>query len=108
MTLEPLAKIRAFCGFRLADSLPSKVMEGLRSAGFQPARGKSNEAGWKPALRIKIALGEFRGLQEALLKSFQWRKNHASKIRIYRKHAGNPEKIAVLVGRHGDDLRQAS
>jgi hypothetical protein len=37
----------------------------LRSAGFQPARGKSNEAGWKPALRIKIALGEFRVLPEA-------------------------------------------
>jgi hypothetical protein len=52
--MEPLAKTRAFRGIRLADSLPSKVMESLRSAGFQPARGKSNEAGWKPALRIKI------------------------------------------------------
>jgi hypothetical protein len=62
---EPLAKIRAFRGFRLNDSLPSKVMESLRSAGFQPARGKSNEAGWKPALRIMIALGEFRVLPEA-------------------------------------------
>jgi hypothetical protein len=39
-------------------------MESLRSAGFQPARGKSNEAGWKPALRIKIALGEFQVLPE--------------------------------------------
>jgi hypothetical protein len=67
LTAEPLAKIRAFRGFRLADSLPSKVMESLRSASFQPARGKSNEAGWKPALRIKIALGEFRVLHEAPL-----------------------------------------
>jgi hypothetical protein len=65
ITREPLAKIRVFRSFRLADSLPSKVMESLRSAGFQPARGKSNEAGWKPALRIKIALGEFRVLPEA-------------------------------------------
>jgi hypothetical protein len=40
-------------------------MESLRSAGFQPAKGKSNEAGWKPALRIKIALGKFRVLPEA-------------------------------------------
>jgi hypothetical protein len=35
-------------------------MESLRSAGFQPARGKIKEAGWKPALRIKIALCEVR------------------------------------------------
>jgi hypothetical protein len=40
-------------------------MEGLRSAGFQLARGKSSEAGWKPALRIKIAPGDFRVSQEA-------------------------------------------
>jgi hypothetical protein len=44
-------------------------MESSRSAGFQPARGKNNEAGWKPALRIKIALGEFPVLPEALLFS---------------------------------------
>jgi putative DNA methylase len=37
--------------FRLADSLPSEVMEGLRSAGVQPAKDKSSDAGGKPALQ---------------------------------------------------------